>query len=324
MGRGYEDVRDELAPSALRGGAGRRGGPHPGRGARGDAARGLGPDPARAQAAGRGRARRAGRAGGDHGARLLQRQPAPGHQGRRPHRRARGAAHRQRAHRRLAGLRAAEAGRGHHRGLRPRRRHLRHLHPPRSRTASSRCSPPTATRISAATTSTGVLVDWLLEDIRAAPGGGPGRRRGVPQELRLAARGRQEPTVLRRATSCTIPFGDFVYRRDITRAELRGAASAVWWSARSAPAGWRSRDAGLTPADVDEVVLVGGSTRVPLVRRQVEALFGKTPHSQLNPDEVVALGRGGPGADSRRRHHRHAAARRHPAVARASRRWAAS
>ena len=50
------------------------------------------------------------------------------------------------------------------------------------------------------------------------------------------------------------------------------------------------RDAGLEPADVDEVVLVGGSTRVPLVRRRVEALFGKTPHSQLNPDEVVALG----------------------------------
>jgi molecular chaperone DnaK len=50
------------------------------------------------------------------------------------------------------------------------------------------------------------------------------------------------------------------------------------------------RDAGLSPADVDEVVLVGGSTRVPLVRGRVEALFGKAPHSQLNPDEVVALG----------------------------------
>jgi len=41
---------------------------------------------------------------------------------------------------------------------------------------------------------------------------------------------------------------------------------------------------------VDKIVLVGGSTRVPLVRRRVEELFGKTPHSQLNPDEVVALG----------------------------------
>ena len=49
-------------------------------------------------------------------------------------------------------------------------------------------------------------------------------------------------------------------------------------------------DAGLETAQIDEVVLVGGSTRIPLVRRKVEELFGKTPHSELNPDEVVALG----------------------------------
>ena len=49
-------------------------------------------------------------------------------------------------------------------------------------------------------------------------------------------------------------------------------------------------DAGLEPRDVEEVVLVGGSTRVPLVRRLVEELFGRTPHSDLNPDEVVAVG----------------------------------
>jgi Fe-S protein assembly chaperone HscA len=50
------------------------------------------------------------------------------------------------------------------------------------------------------------------------------------------------------------------------------------------------RDAGLEPSQVDEVVLVGGSTRIPLVRRLVGELFGSTPHSELNPDEVVALG----------------------------------
>ena len=49
-------------------------------------------------------------------------------------------------------------------------------------------------------------------------------------------------------------------------------------------------DAGLTPVDIDEVVMVGGSTRIPLVRRAVEELFGRTPHTGLNPDEVVALG----------------------------------
>jgi Fe-S protein assembly chaperone HscA len=50
------------------------------------------------------------------------------------------------------------------------------------------------------------------------------------------------------------------------------------------------KDAGLGPGEVDEVVLVGGSTRIPAVRALVEALFERKPHSDLNPDEVVALG----------------------------------
>jgi Fe-S protein assembly chaperone HscA len=49
-------------------------------------------------------------------------------------------------------------------------------------------------------------------------------------------------------------------------------------------------DAKLTPADIDEVVMVGGSTRIPLVRAAVERLFKSKPHTELNPDEVVALG----------------------------------
>jgi molecular chaperone DnaK len=49
-------------------------------------------------------------------------------------------------------------------------------------------------------------------------------------------------------------------------------------------------DAKLAPSEMDEVVLVGGSTRVPLVRRRVEEFFGRRPHIELNPDEVVALG----------------------------------
>lgn len=49
-------------------------------------------------------------------------------------------------------------------------------------------------------------------------------------------------------------------------------------------------DAGLSTSDIDEVVLVGGSTRVPLVRQHVAALFGRTPHTDLDPDQVVAMG----------------------------------
>lgn len=50
------------------------------------------------------------------------------------------------------------------------------------------------------------------------------------------------------------------------------------------------QDAGLAPEQIEEVVLVGGSTRIPAVRRAVERLFGRAPHTGLNPDEVVAIG----------------------------------
>jgi Fe-S protein assembly chaperone HscA len=50
------------------------------------------------------------------------------------------------------------------------------------------------------------------------------------------------------------------------------------------------KDAGVTPEQIDEVVLVGGSTRIPMVRRAVEVLFRAKPHTELDPDEVVALG----------------------------------
>jgi Fe-S protein assembly chaperone HscA len=79
------------------------------------------------------------------------------------------------------------------------------------------------------------------------------------------------------------------YTRRITRAEfeqlIRPLVDRTIQPVRQALA-----DAGLEPAEVDEAVLVGGSTRVPLVRRLVSELFGRTPHSELNPDEVVALG----------------------------------
>ena len=79
------------------------------------------------------------------------------------------------------------------------------------------------------------------------------------------------------------------YTRAITRAEfetlIRPLVDRTLGPVRQALA-----DAGLEPREIDEVVLVGGATRTPLVRRLVAELFGQTPHSDLNPDEVVALG----------------------------------
>jgi molecular chaperone DnaK len=77
--------------------------------------------------------------------------------------------------------------------------------------------------------------------------------------------------------------------RQITRAEFEALIMPIV-DRTLGPCRQALSDAGLKPAEIDEVVLVGGSTRIPLVRRKVEELFGKTPHSDLNPDEVVALG----------------------------------
>jgi molecular chaperone DnaK len=80
-----------------------------------------------------------------------------------------------------------------------------------------------------------------------------------------------------------------VYFREISRAEydrlIRPIVERTMGPVRQA-----LTDAKLVPADVEEVVLVGGSTRVPLVCHTVEQFFGRKPHAELNPDEVVALG----------------------------------
>jgi Fe-S protein assembly chaperone HscA len=79
------------------------------------------------------------------------------------------------------------------------------------------------------------------------------------------------------------------YRRAITRAEFETLIHPLV-DRTLGPVRQALSDAGLEPNDIDEVVLVGGATRTPLVRRLVAELFGRTPHSDLNPDEVVALG----------------------------------
>jgi Fe-S protein assembly chaperone HscA len=79
------------------------------------------------------------------------------------------------------------------------------------------------------------------------------------------------------------------YRRRITRAEFESLIAPV--VARTlGPCRRALEDAGLAPSQIDEAVLVGGSTRIPMVRREVERLFGRRPHTDLNPDEVVAIG----------------------------------
>src|SRR3984957_17420018 len=79
------------------------------------------------------------------------------------------------------------------------------------------------------------------------------------------------------------------YQREITREMFEELMQPVI-DRTVGPTKQALKDAGLKPAQIDEVVLVGGSTRIPKVRQLVEGLFGRIPHTDLNPDEVVALG----------------------------------
>ena len=77
--------------------------------------------------------------------------------------------------------------------------------------------------------------------------------------------------------------------RTLTRAKFEQLISSIV-ERTIAPCKKALKNAGLTPSDIDEVILVGGSTRIPIIQAAVERFFGKAPSKGVNPDEVVALG----------------------------------
>ena len=85
-----------------------------------------------------------------------------------------------------------------------------------------------------------------------------------------------------------LPNGN-VFVHEFTRGELEALIRPVV-DRTMAPVKLALADAQLKPSELDEIVLVGGTTRTPLIRRTVQELFDRKPHTELNPDEVVALG----------------------------------
>jgi molecular chaperone DnaK len=124
-------------------------------------------------------------------------------------------------------------------------------------------------------------IDVLLMDRVLAEGSPGGRTPEALQELRRA--------VIEAKLDLSERDETTLNGKRLTRAEFEALIRPIV-DRTLGPCRQALADADVQPSDMDEVVLVGGSTRIPLVRRAVAELFGRTPHSELNPDEVVALG----------------------------------
>ena len=134
-----------------------------------------------------------------------------------------------------------------------------------------------------------LLLRVALEDIASEWGADLSGNHEALQRLRRAIIDAKHELSTRPVTTIAFDDGGREYRRQLPREVFDQLITPIidrtLASCRSCLG-----DAGLTPAAIDEVVLVGGSTRIPLVRQAVRALFEAEPHTELNPDEVVALG----------------------------------
>lgn len=135
------------------------------------------------------------------------------------------------------------------------------------------------------------LVDLFVAEVRERVGLDIAQHPDHMQAVRLEAERAKIrlSDEMKTQVSFDLPEEKGSFTRELTRDQLESLTMRVI-ERTLAPCRLALKDAGLTPQDIDEVVLVGGSTRMPLVRQRVEALFGKAPHCHLNPDEVVALG----------------------------------
>ncbi len=140
-----------------------------------------------------------------------------------------------------------------------------------------------------------VIIDHLVSEFKKDTGIDVSNDKVVLQRLKDSAEKAKIELSSTTETEINLPFltadasGPKHLVLPMTRAKLEQLAGDLvdrsFESVRRALA-----DAGKRPGDIDEVILVGGSTRMPLVQRKVEEHFGKTPHKGVNPDEVVAMG----------------------------------
>ncbi len=139
------------------------------------------------------------------------------------------------------------------------------------------------------------IIEWMVDDFKKSNGIDLTQDKMALQRLKEAAE--KAKIELSNATSADInlPFitadatGPKHLQMTLTRARFEQMVADLIERTKT-PCKNALRDAGLTAADIDEVILVGGSTRVPAVQAAVKELFNKEPHKGVNPDEVVAVG----------------------------------
>ena len=140
-----------------------------------------------------------------------------------------------------------------------------------------------------------VIIDWLVSDFKAKNGIDLSSDKMALQRLKEAAE--QAKITLSSSTTTTInlPFitananGPLHLQVELTRAKFEQMIAPLVERTKT-PCLNALRDAGLSASQIDEVILVGGSSRIPCVQKLVKDLFGKEPHKGVNPDEVVAVG----------------------------------
>ena len=140
------------------------------------------------------------------------------------------------------------------------------------------------------------LVDWLIEEFKKEEGVDLSRDRMALQRLKEAAEKAKIELSAAMETEINLPFiygdpqtGPKHMVKRLTRARFEQMVDDILQRSVG-PCKQALTDAGLSPSQIDEVVLVGGSTRIPKVQQIVKELFGKEPNKTVNPDEVVAVG----------------------------------
>jgi chaperone protein dnaK len=140
-----------------------------------------------------------------------------------------------------------------------------------------------------------VIIDWLAEEFKADEGVDLRQDPMAMQRLKEAAEKAKIELSSTTSTEINLPYimpvGGVPKHlvRTLTRAKFEQLADRLI-QACVAPCETALRDAGLSKSDIDEVILVGGSTRIPAIQEIVEKIFGKAPSKGVNPDEVVAVG----------------------------------